>query len=162
MATVYLQLLAVATYATAATTRKSLMTPAQSSSAEISFLHMSCGATKYPDTCYSVLLPNVTSFHGSLARVARTAATIAVAKQHRFVEDLAHLKLRSTGAGRVADMTLVNDQLLRHGVMQCIDWLHAAGEEALSNQTVKEVIAGCNDVSPYMDMALNLVNAIKF
>jgi hypothetical protein len=46
------------------------------------------------------------TFHGNLARVARAASTFAGARQHDLADDLARLKLRGTGAGRVADMTL--------------------------------------------------------
>ncbi|GJN23989.1 hypothetical protein PR202_gb11693 [Eleusine coracana subsp. coracana] len=156
----------------------------------------SCGITRRPDTCYN-LLPNVSSFHGSLARVAREATTIAAAKQHRFGEDLTHLKLQGTGAGRVADMTVVScydmvsssdkcaNKTLGHlnnlvsgvknkrdftekdetinwigvagsGMMMCVDWFNAAGEEALSKKTVKKVIASCNDVSTYLEIAIYL------
>ncbi|KAK3146679.1 hypothetical protein QOZ80_3BG0270120 [Eleusine coracana subsp. coracana] len=162
----------------------------------------SCGITRRPDTCYN-LLPNVSSFHGSLARVAREATTIAAAKQHRFGEDLTHLKLQGTGAGRVADMTVVScydmvsssdkcaNKTLGHlnnlvsgvknkrdftekdetinwigvagsGMMMCVDWFNAAGEEALSKKTVKKVIASCNDVSTYLEIAIYLVSALKF
>ncbi|KAK3149924.1 hypothetical protein QOZ80_3AG0224870 [Eleusine coracana subsp. coracana] len=202
MATVILQLLVFATYTAVAATTKSPMSPAQSS--DISFLRRSCGITRRPDTCYNLLLPNVSSFHGSLARVAREATTIAAAKQHRFGEDLTHLKLQGTGAGRVADMTVVScydmvsssdkyaNKTLGHlnnlvsgvknkrdfssekheainwigvagsGMMMCEDWFNAAGEEALSKKTVTKVVASCNDVSTYLEIAIYLVTALKF
>lgn len=79
--------------------------PAPSSSAT-GFLRSSCTATKAPDVCYNLLLPYVDTFHGNLARVARTASTIAGTRQHDLADELARLKLRGTGAGKVADMTL--------------------------------------------------------
>ena len=48
------------------------------------------------------------------------------------------------------------------GMMQCIDWFHDAGEAAVSSPVGKEVIDGCTTVSSYMNIALMLVNAIKF
>ncbi|CAL4934882.1 unnamed protein product [Urochloa decumbens] len=204
MATISLQLffLLAGTAAVVATSR-SPMAPAPSSSA-ISFLRASCAATDAPDVCYNLLLPYADTFHGNLARVARAASAIAEARQHDFADELARLKLRGTGAGKVADMALTDcsnevstsnmfeneilghiDNLIAHqgsqkdfdshqffakdllysaesGMMQCVDWFHSAGEAAVSSPAGKVVIAGCTTVSGYVDIALMLVNAIKF
>ncbi|CAL4918045.1 unnamed protein product [Urochloa decumbens] len=113
MATISLQLffLLAGTSAVVATSR-SPMAPAQApepSSSAISFLRASCAATNdAADFCYNLLLPYADTFNGSLARVARAASAIAEARQHDFTEELARLKLRGTGAGKVADMALTD------------------------------------------------------
>lgn len=49
------------------------------------------------------------------------------------------------------------------GVMEdCTDWLNDAGKAAASSPVVKEVIAGCAALSPYIRIALHLAHAIKF
>uniref|UniRef100_K4AJA1 Uncharacterized protein n=2 Tax=Setaria italica TaxID=4555 RepID=K4AJA1_SETIT len=178
--------------------------PAPSSPAATSFLPASCAATNALDACYNLLLPYVDTFHGNLARVARAAAAIAGARQRDFAGELGRLKLRGTGAGKVADMTLADcfnevstsnlfaNETLGHidnlvgrlgsredfdsqrvlaqellystesGLMQCVDWFHGAGEADVSSPVGKEVIDGCTTVSAYVDIALMLVNAIKF
>ncbi|CAN6282159.1 unnamed protein product [Urochloa humidicola] len=195
-------LLAGTTAAVVATSR-SPMDPAPSSS-ESSFLRASCAATDAPDACYNLLLPYAHTFHGNLARVARAASAIAEARQHDFADELARLKLRGTGAGKVADMTLTDcsnevstsnmfsNEILGHidnliarngtqkdfdshrffaqelltsaesGMMQCVDWFHAAGDAAVSSPVGKEVIDGCTTVSPFLHIAHMLVNAVKF
>jgi hypothetical protein len=81
--------------------------PAPRSSAAASFLRASCAsALQLEDACYSLLLPYADSFHGSIARIARTSATLAVERQHNLTDELARLKLHGTGAGRIADMGL--------------------------------------------------------
>ncbi|CAL4934879.1 unnamed protein product [Urochloa decumbens] len=109
MATISLQLffLLAGTAAVVATSR-SPMAPAPSSSA-ISFLRASCAATNdAADFCYNLLLPYADTFNGSLARVARAASAIAEARQHDFADELARLKLRGAGAGKLADMALTD------------------------------------------------------
>nr|TKV92349.1 LOW QUALITY PROTEIN: hypothetical protein SEVIR_9G158500v2 [Setaria viridis] len=156
------------------------------------------------DACYKTLLPYAGSFNGSIARVARAATAVVAARQHGFADELARLKLRGTGAGPRADMTLAScyeevasndmddgnetlgrlDRLVAGrskdefdwesslvvlwlgstlGVMEdCTDWLNDAGKAAASSPVVKEVIAGCAALSPYIRIALHLAHAIKF
>lgn len=109
MAPISLLLLVVASTAAAAvaTSRSPIMAPAPApSSSATGFLRSSCTATKAPDVCYNLLLPYVDTFHGNLARVGRAASAIAGGRQHDLDNELAGLKLRGTGAGRLADMTL--------------------------------------------------------
>ncbi|TVU46001.1 hypothetical protein EJB05_05513, partial [Eragrostis curvula] len=82
--------------------------PGPSSSAAASFLHACCASVQRSDACYRLLLPYADSFRGSLARVARTSAGLASARQHAFSDDLARLKQHGTGAGAMADMALVS------------------------------------------------------
>nr|XP_034570511.1 uncharacterized protein LOC117835251 [Setaria viridis] len=140
------------------------------------------------DACYKTLLPYAGSFNGSIARVARAATAVVAARQHGFADELARLKLRGTGAGPRADMTLAScyEEACRRrerskdefdwesslvvlwlgstlGVMEdCTDWLNDAGKAAASSPVVKEVIAGCAALSPYIRIALHLAHAIKF
>ncbi|CAN6282158.1 unnamed protein product [Urochloa humidicola] len=110
MAAISLQIfILVAGTAGVVATSRSPMNPAPApSSSAISFLRASCAATDAPDTCYNLLLPYADTFHGNLARVARAASAIAEARQHDFGDELDRLKLRGTGAGKVADMTLAD------------------------------------------------------
>ncbi|TVU46006.1 hypothetical protein EJB05_05519, partial [Eragrostis curvula] len=203
-----LPLLVLATSTAAVATMESQMArapaPGPSSSAAVSFLHASCAAVEPADTCYNLLLPYADSFHGSLARVARTSAGLAAGQQHALSDELARLKLRGTGAGRVPDMILAdcfnlvqssdmfaNETLGRldnlvagmkskkdfesqkflaqdwlsasgSGLVDCLDWFHGAGDTAASSPVVKEVMAGCTSVFPYMEVALGLTNNIQF
>ncbi|TVU46009.1 hypothetical protein EJB05_05522, partial [Eragrostis curvula] len=206
----FLQLILVlATCTAAAATNNSPMAaapaPGPSSSAALSFLQASCALTlERAADCYNLLLPYADSFHGSLARVARTSGVLAAARQHDFTKQLARLKLRGTGAGNVADQTLdgcldtissddtganvtlgrldrlvagiknkkefeserslAQDWLYSSGseMLQCVDWIHFAGDAALASPVLKEVIAGCNTIAGYLGIASELTIAIKF
>ncbi|KAL6851673.1 hypothetical protein ACP4OV_020237 [Aristida adscensionis] len=89
---------------------------AGSGAGAVTFIH--CGGQLPPrllrqhwhprDMLQHGLLPYADSFHGSLARVARAGAGAAVARQRGLMDELARLMLRGTGAGRAADMTLVD------------------------------------------------------
>ncbi|OEL13088.1 hypothetical protein BAE44_0025892 [Dichanthelium oligosanthes] len=48
------------------------------------------------------------------------------------------------------------------GMWQCTDWIYGAGEGVAALPAMKEVIAGCTTVSPYMHIALDLTYAVKF
>ncbi|XP_072146507.1 uncharacterized protein [Setaria viridis] len=140
------------------------------------------------DACYKTLLPYAGSFNGSIARVARAATAVVAARQHGFADELARLKLRGgvkrhgrrqrdAGPPRQAcrrrerskdefdwESSLVVLWLgSTLGVMEdCTDWLNDAGKAAASSPVVKEVIAGCAALSPYIRIALHLAHAIKF
>ena len=132
METISLQLfiLVIAT-AVIATQSSSLTSPAPApspaSSSAISFLRASCAVTDVPDACYNLLLPYADTFHGNLARVARAASAFAGARQRDFADELARLKLRGTGAGRVADMTLGD----------CYDTV--SGDNMFANETLGHI-----------------------
>jgi hypothetical protein len=179
------------------------------SAAAARFLRASCARVDLPDalpdTCYKTLLPLAGSFSGSIARVARAATAVVAARQHGFASELTRLKLRGTGAGPRADMTLAScyeevasndmdntnvtlgrlDRLVAGvrskdefdwesslvvmwlvstlGIIEdCTDWLNDVGKAAASSPTVKEAIAGCAALSPYIRIALHLAHAIQF
>lgn len=108
----FLVLLVLATCTAAVARQKSPMfavsAPGPSSSPAASFLRAACAPAQQPETCYNMLLPYADSFHGSLARVARTGAAIAIDRQHALTDEIARLKNRGTGAGSRADMTLAD------------------------------------------------------
>lgn len=45
---------------------------------------------------------------------------------------------------------------------ECVDWIHDAGEAAMSSPVLKEVITGCTTVAPCMVFAIDLTNSLKF
>ncbi|TVU46007.1 hypothetical protein EJB05_05520, partial [Eragrostis curvula] len=199
-------LLVLATCSAAVATNESPMppkpAPGPSSSAATSFLHACCAPVRHADACYNLLLPYADSFHGSLARVTRTSAGLAITRQHGLTEDLARLKQHGTGAGRMADMVLADcfntvataevfanetlgqlDDLVAgvkskkdletekffaqvwigsaaSSMSDCMDWVH--DDPAMSSPVLKEVTTLCASAKPYMDIALDLIDAIKF
>ncbi|TVU45993.1 hypothetical protein EJB05_05504, partial [Eragrostis curvula] len=94
----------------AVATNQSPMAPAPgpSYSAAASFLHACCAAVDHADACYNLLLPYADSFHGSLARVARTSAGLAITRQQGLTDEIGRLNQSGTGAGRMADMVLAD------------------------------------------------------
>ncbi|KAK3146664.1 hypothetical protein QOZ80_3BG0269710 [Eleusine coracana subsp. coracana] len=204
----FLLLLVLATCTAAVATNKPLMpavsAPGPSSSTAASFLRASCAPAHQPETCYNMLLPYADSFHGSLARVARTSASLAIDRQQALTDEIARLKLRGTGAGSRADITLGScfdtvsnsgsypnvtlgrlddlvagvkskkqfdwEKLLAQdwlyssvsAMYECVDWIHDAGEAAMSSPVLKKVIAGCTTAVPYMEIAVDLTNSLKF